>query len=87
MSLQHIYQTYETAWCPGCGNFGILKALKMALEGLNLDPHEVVILGGIGQAPKTPQYIECNSFCGLHGRAVPPAVAVKIANQDRKSVV
>ncbi|HPY93860.1 MAG TPA: thiamine pyrophosphate-dependent enzyme [Clostridia bacterium] len=87
MSLQHIYQTYETAWCPGCGNFGILKALKMALEGLNLDPHEVVILGGIGQAPKTPQYIECNSFCGLHGRAVPPAVAVKIANQQLKVII
>ena len=80
MTQQNTYKTFETAWCPGCGNFGILKALKMALEGLNLNPHEVLILGGIGQAPKTPQYIECNSFCGLHGRAVPPAVAAKIVN-------
>ncbi|NLW20193.1 MAG: 2-oxoacid ferredoxin oxidoreductase [Clostridiales bacterium] len=87
MTQQHIYQTHETAWCPGCGNFGILEALKMALEGLNLDPHDVVILGGIGQAPKTPQYIECNSFCGLHGRAVPPAVAVKMVNLNLKVII
>ncbi len=77
---QHQYLTSETAWCPGCGNFGILEALKLALEGLNLDPHKVLMLGGIGQAPKTPQYFQVNSFCGLHGRAVPPAAAAKIVN-------
>ncbi|NLA54055.1 MAG: 2-oxoacid:ferredoxin oxidoreductase subunit beta [Clostridiales bacterium] len=74
------YNTLETAWCPGCGNFGILGALKNALESLELDPHNVLILGGIGQAAKTPQYFQTNSFCGLHGRAVPPAAAAKIVN-------
>jgi 2-oxoglutarate ferredoxin oxidoreductase subunit beta len=74
------YDTLETAWCPGCGNFGILGALKNALESLDLDPHDVLILGGIGQAAKTPQYFHANSFCGLHGRAVPPAAAAKIVN-------
>jgi 2-oxoglutarate ferredoxin oxidoreductase subunit beta len=77
---QHVYETLETAWCPGCGNFGILSALKNTLEGLNLDPHDVLIIGGIGQAAKMPQYFKTNSFCGLHGRAVPPAVAAKIVN-------
>ena len=77
---QQVYETLETAWCPGCGNFGILSALKKTLEGLNLDPHDVLIIGGIGQAAKMPQYFETNSFCGLHGRAVPPAVAAKIVN-------
>ncbi|MEA5016496.1 MAG: thiamine pyrophosphate-dependent enzyme [Candidatus Limiplasma sp.] len=74
------YVTYETAWCPGCGNFNILDSLQKTLEALNKDPHDVLIVGGIGQAAKTPQYIGANSFCGLHGRAVPPAVAAKIVN-------
>ena len=77
---QQVYETLETAWCPGCGNFGILSALKKTLEELNLDPHDVLIIGGIGQAAKMPQYFKTNSFCGLHGRAVPPAVAAKIVN-------
>ena len=77
---QQVYETLETAWCPGCGNFGILSALKNTLEGLNLDPHDVLIIGGIGQAAKMPQYFKANNFCGLHGRAVPPAVAAKIVN-------
>ena len=58
--------TYDTAWCPGCGNFSILECLKKALEELNKDPYEVLMVAGIGQAAKTPQYISANSFCGLH---------------------
>ncbi|MDD2560791.1 MAG: thiamine pyrophosphate-dependent enzyme [Eubacteriales bacterium] len=77
----------ETAWCPGCGNFGILDSLKLALEALGKDPHEVVMVGGIGQAAKTPQYLSANSFCGLHGRALPPAVAIKMANPNLTVIV
>lgn len=71
---------FETAWCPGCGNFSILKALKSALAGLDLPPHRVVLVSGIGQAAKTPHYLKCHCFNGLHGRALPPAQAIKIAN-------
>ena len=74
------FVTAQTAWCPGCGNFGILDSLKNALEDLGRDPHDVLIVAGIGQAAKTPQYFNTNSFCGLHGRAVPPAVAAKMVN-------
>lgn len=81
------FKTYETAWCPGCGNFAILAALKTALEELNKEPHEVLIAAGIGQAAKTPQYISANNFCGLHGRAIPAAIAAKIANQDLTVIV
>ena len=77
---EHVFNTYETAWCPGCGNFSILDCLKGALEELGKEPHDVLIAAGIGQAAKLPQYISVNSFCGLHGRAVPPAVAAKIVN-------
>lgn len=79
--------TYETAWCPGCGNFSILKALKQALEELGKDPHEILLVAGIGQAAKTPQYLSANSFCGLHGRALPAAVAAKIANERLTVIV
>jgi len=82
-----MFQTYETAWCPGCGNFGILEALRDALNGLNLDPSEVVISSGIGQAAKTPHYINVNTFNGLHGRAVPVGMAVKLANKDLTVIV
>ena len=79
--------TYETAWCPGCGNFAILDCLKQALDELDLQPHQVLMAAGIGQAAKTPQYISANSFCGLHGRALPAAVAAKMANEELTVIV
>ena len=83
----HVFDTCETAWCPGCGNFSILNALKSALEALEQDPHDVLIVGGIGQAAKTPQYISANSCCGLHGRALPPAAAAKIVNPQLTVII
>jgi 2-oxoglutarate ferredoxin oxidoreductase subunit beta len=74
------YGEYETAWCPGCGNFGILPAVKQALVESGLAPHEVLFVSGIGQAAKAPHYLNCNVFNGLHGRALPPAQGAKIAN-------
>ncbi len=81
------FKTYETAWCPGCGNFNILRCLKKALEELGKSPYEVLMVAGIGQAAKTPQYISANRFCGLHGRALPAAVAAKIANEKLTVIV
>lgn len=72
----------DNAWCPGCGNFGILSALKLALEDLELDPKQVVLASGIGQAAKTPQYLQCHYFNGLHGRAIPVATAIKASNPN-----
>lgn len=82
-----IFCTSETAWCPGCGDHNILDALKQTLITLGKAPHEVLIVGGIGQAAKTPQYINTNGFCGLHGRGLPPAVAAKIVNKDLTVIV
>ncbi len=72
----------ETAWCPGCGNFGILRAMKEALPGLNLSPWQVLMVSGIGQAGKFPHYIATNIFNSLHGRTLPVAVAAKCANRE-----
>ncbi len=72
----------EIAWCPGCGNFGILTAVKRALAELEKNPKDVLLVSGIGQAAKLPHYVKSNCFNGLHGRALPVAAAAKIANRD-----
>src|SRR3989344_68479 len=70
----------DMAWCPGCGNFPILNIVKMALAELDIRPQDAVLCSGIGQAAKTPHYLRVNYFNGLHGRALPPAIAIKIAS-------
>lgn len=70
----------DIAWCPGCGNYRILTQLKQALVELDLRPQQVVIASGIGQAAKTPHYLHCHVFNGLHGRATPAAQAIKASN-------
>ncbi|MFO8051645.1 MAG: thiamine pyrophosphate-dependent enzyme [Thermoplasmatota archaeon] len=72
----------DIAWCPGCGNFAIHQALKEALDELGAEPKDVVMLSGIGQAAKIPQYLRCNMFNGLHGRSLPPATLVKAVNPE-----
>lgn len=72
----------DIAWCPGCGNFGILKAIKKALEDLDIGPAGLVMVSGIGQAAKIPHYFRTNFFNGLHGRALPPATAIKACNRN-----
>ena len=72
----------DIAWCPGCGNFSILKALKAALTELEITPHNLVMVSGIGQAAKIPHYLRANVFNGLHGRALPSATAIKAVNPD-----
>lgn len=70
----------DIAWCPGCGDYGILNVLKKALAELDIAPEKLVMVSGIGQAAKIPHYLKTNFFNGLHGRALPPATAIKAAN-------
>lgn len=72
----------DIAWCPGCGNFGILRIMKEVLFEQNLKPENVVFVSGIGQAAKFPQYLNCNYFNGLHGRSLPAALAIKASNPE-----
>lgn len=80
-------ENIDIAWCPGCGDFAILKILKETLSELEVNPQELVICSGIGQAAKTPHYLNCNVFNGLHGRALPPATAIKAANPHLTVIV
>ena len=79
--------TDDTAWCPGCGNFGILNIVKQALSELQIKPENLVLVSGIGQAAKAPHYYRTNFFNGLHGRALPPATAIKAVNPGMTIIV
>jgi 2-oxoglutarate ferredoxin oxidoreductase subunit beta len=76
------YKGQRPAWCPGCGNFPILKTLKETLVELDIEPHETLLVSGIGQACKLPHYMSCNTFNGLHGRSLPVSTAARLVNHS-----
>src|SRR3982074_1332787 len=67
-------------WCAGCGDFGILTSIQMALAQQQLDPHEDAGFSGIGGAGKTPHYINPYGFHTLHGRVLTVATGARLAN-------
>ena len=71
---------YNPTWCPGCGNYGIWQALKNSLVSLNLRPYQVVIVYGIGCSGNMNDFVKSYGFHALHGRAVPNACGIKMAN-------
>ena len=77
----------EIAWCPGCGDFGILNSVRKALANLQRAPKDIVLVSGIGQAAKLPHYVRANCFNGLHGRALPVASAIKMVNPNLTVIV
>lgn len=87
VSINDYESSYASQWCPGCGNFGILTAMKEALVNLGIAPQELLIVSGIGQAAKTPHFLKCNMFHALHGRALPLATGAKMANHHLKILV
>ncbi len=77
----------DIAWCPGCGNFGLRNTVLKAFAALKLDPTQLVMVSGIGQAAKSPQYYDVSYFNGLHGRALTHATGIKAANPGLTVVV
>jgi len=69
-------------WCPGCGDFGIMTALQMALAELGLEPHQVVIVSGIGCSGKEAHNVKAYGVHTLHGRTLPFALGIKVANPE-----
>ena len=69
-------------WCPGCGDFGVLNALQRALAELDIQPHNVLVVSGIGCSSNIPGFINAYGFHGLHGRSLPVATGAKLANHD-----
>jgi 2-oxoglutarate ferredoxin oxidoreductase subunit beta len=82
VTVKDYAESIPITWCPGCGNFTILRALRKALVDLEIEPHQILFVSGIGQAPKLPHYVQSNVFNGLHGRTLPAATGAKIANHE-----
>ena len=80
ISLQELNTPHKNTWCPGCGNFGILSAFKNALVESSLEREQIVIVSGIGCHGKMSDYVNVNTFHGIHGRVLPIATGIKLAN-------
>ena len=77
VSTNDYHSDYPNHWCPGCGNFGILDAMKSALAGLDLPPEKILIVSGIGQAAKTPHFLHATTFILFTGGRCPSPRAPK----------
>ena len=73
-------------WCPGCGDFAVLRGIHGALAKLNINPKDVVVLSGIGCSSNITGFINSYGFHGLHGRALPVASGIKLANPELKVI-
>lgn len=69
-------------WCPGCGDFGVLQAVYRALAAIGRPPHEIAFISGIGCSSRIPGYTTAYGFNSVHGRALPIAQGIKLANPD-----
>jgi 2-oxoglutarate/2-oxoacid ferredoxin oxidoreductase subunit beta len=69
-------------WCPGCGDFGVLASLKKALSDSGIKPKDTVLVGGIGCSGSIHNNLECYGIHSLHGRLLPTAIGVKLANPN-----
>lgn len=74
------YDANKPTWCPGCGDFAVLAALKRALVTLDIDPKDLVIVTGIGCSSRISGFLKCYGFHGVHGRLLPVATAIKLVN-------
>lgn len=86
MNCERYTADFAPEWCPGCGNFDILHCVKAALGDL-YEPREVILVAGIGQASKLGFSVKANLFNGLHGRALPLATGIRMANSRAKILV
>jgi 2-oxoglutarate ferredoxin oxidoreductase subunit beta len=69
-------------WCPGCGDFGVVGAIYKALAAIGRPPHEIAFVSGIGCSSRIPGYTTAYGFNSVHGRALPIAQGIKLANPD-----
>ncbi|MEO0281963.1 MAG: thiamine pyrophosphate-dependent enzyme [candidate division WOR-3 bacterium] len=81
-SFEELTTKERPTWCPGCGDWGILTALKKALVEINAEPTKTVVVAGIGCSGHLPQWINTFGFHSLHGRALPVAQAIKLSNHE-----
>ncbi len=76
------FQSERPTWCPGCGDFGVLNAMQKAAVNLGIAPEDVAVVSGIGCSGKMSQHFGGYGLHSLHGRSLPTAQAVKLANRS-----
>jgi 2-oxoglutarate ferredoxin oxidoreductase subunit beta len=86
VSREEFEGTESPTWCKGCGNYGILNAVKMALAEQAIAPHQVVVFTGIGCGSKLPHYMRVSGFHTIHGRSVAVATGARLANHGIKTM-
>ena len=87
LKLSDLKTTAHNDWCPGCGDFGILNAVQMALTEMNVDPSRTVVVSGVGCSSKAPHFIKTYGVHTLHGRALPFSAGIKLANPNLEVVI
>jgi 2-oxoglutarate ferredoxin oxidoreductase subunit beta len=80
LSLKSLESDVHPDWCPGCGDFGVLKSIKEATVELGIPPHDVLVVSGIGCSSNLPGFIRTYGVHSLHGRALPVATGAALAN-------
>ena len=80
LTIKSLESVVHPDWCPGCGDFGVLKSLKEALVQLEIQPHNVLVVSGIGCSSNLPGFINAYGVHSLHGRALPVATGAALAS-------
>ncbi len=86
-TIEDLDPKHASQWCPGCGNYSIVMAVKKAIINLGIDPKDVLIVSGIGCSSKFPHYLKTYGIETIHGRALPVATGAKLANKDLHVIV
>ena len=74
------YRGAKPIWCQGCGDYGVLSCLMKALSDLNIEPRDLALASGIGCSSRIAAFVKCYGFHSIHGRALPVAMGIKLAN-------
>jgi 2-oxoglutarate/2-oxoacid ferredoxin oxidoreductase subunit beta len=82
LTVKDFRSDLKPIWCPGCGDFGVVTALYRALAKIGRPPHEIAFISGIGCSSRIPGYTTAYGFNTVHGRALPVAQGIKMANPD-----
>ncbi|NTV23167.1 MAG: 2-oxoacid:ferredoxin oxidoreductase subunit beta [Nanoarchaeota archaeon] len=85
-TVAELSNKHTVQWCPGCGDFPILIALKQAIAATGLNPKDIVVVSGIGCSGKTPHYLNTYGLESLHGRGLAAATGVQLANPKLKVI-
>ncbi len=82
LTIKDLKSNVKPIWCPGCGDFGVLSSVFKTIIDLELDPSHVAVISGIGCSGRFPAFVNAYGFHGVHGRALPLATGVKLANPE-----